>query len=219
MPPTSAAQDGFTLVEVLIALAITVIVAVLAYSGISTVLSGADSLRSSSQNLLEINRALSLINRDLRYFSNRPIRDEFGDLQPALSGGPLTFFPLMLTRDGWHNGQALPRSDLQRVYYFLEEGALWRAYYTVLDRAVDTEPRRLRLLEGVEEFELRFLDSLDSLTVDRDLVVDTRNWARDWVAEPAAQSAAEPPVALEIRLQIQGLGEVRRMYAIPFSQP
>ena len=121
----SARQQGFTLIEVLVALAITAFVAAAAYAGISAVLDGAGQLRSVAQRTEALERALGFLDRDLRQFVDRPVRDEFGEEQPALSGGPLAYFPLSLTRDGWYNTQQLPRSDLQRVHYYLEEGALW----------------------------------------------------------------------------------------------
>ncbi|MFK7829226.1 MAG: type II secretion system minor pseudopilin GspJ [Congregibacter sp.] len=208
-------NQGFTLVEVLIALAITVLVAGAAYSGISAVLSGAEQLRESGQRMVELNRAFSLLSRDLRFIVNRGVRDEFGTLQPALSGGPLAFYPLTLTRAGWHNGQELPRSDLQRVHYYLEDGALWRAYSPVLDRASDAPLQQIRLIEGVESIELRFLASAESLEADRSLVVDTRNWASNWIADPGSPAALVPPEAIEMRLLFEDLGEVRRFYVLP----
>lgn len=210
------AQRGFTLVEVLIALAITAFVAAASYSGISATLSGAQQLRSASERTRELNRALSLLSRDFRQFSDRSVRDEFGAVQPAMAGGPLALYPLMLTRDGWSNSLTQARSELQRVFYYLEEDALWRAYYNVLDRAVDVEPQRMELLAGVNNLELRFLGTLDGLELDNDLVVDTRAWLESWVADPGAGSAVPaPPVAVELRLDLDDLGEIRRLYALP----
>ncbi|MFT4767720.1 MAG: general secretion pathway protein J [Glaciecola sp.] len=209
-------ERGFTLVEVLIALAITVFVAAASYSGISTTLTGAEQLRAASERTRDLNRTLSLLNRDLRQFSNRSLRDEFGAMQPALSGGPLAFYPLSLTREGWSNSLQQPRSELQRVFYYLEDDTLWRAYYTVLDRAVDAEPKRMALLRGVNTLELRFLDALENLEVDGDFVIDTRAWSRNWVADPGAgASVPPPPVALELRLELDDLGELRRFYELP----
>lgn len=207
---------GFTLIEVLIALAITAFVAAASYSGLATVLSGAEQLRAVSERTRDLNRALALLNRDLRQFIDRPVLDEFGELQPALSGGPLALFPLTLTRSGWHNSLQLPRSDMQRVQYYLEDGALWRAYYPILDRASDSRLLRVALLEGVDAMELRFLDSADSLGAGRDLTVDTRNWERNWIADTSAGgSLPEPPAALELRLEMVDMGELRRLYVLP----
>ena len=208
-------QHGFTLIEVLIAVAISAIVAAASYSGIATVLNGSEQLRAAGDRTRDLNRALDLLDRDLRQFINRPVRDEFGELQPAIAGGPLAFFPLSLTREGWHNGQQRPRSDLQRVHYYLEDGALWRAYHRSLDRVVDAQLQRVRLLDDVDSIELRFLESADQLQVDRDLVVDTLRWERNWLGDPGIETPRDPPAALELRLQLADLGELRRLYVLP----
>lgn len=209
-------ESGFTLVEVLIALAVTAFVAAASYTGISAVLSGAEQLRVVGERTRDINRAISLLDRDLRQFIDRPVRDEFGDLQPALAGGPLALFSLSLTREGWHNSRGQPRSDLQRVHYFLDNGALWRSYHLSLDRAVDAQVQEVELLAGVSDLELRFLESIEGLELGQDLVVDTRSWRRNWVALPGvASTPPTPPVALELRLVLEDVGEIRRLYALP----
>ena len=208
---------GFTLIEVLIAMAITAFVAAAAYAGVSSVLSGAEQLRENGGRIRDVNRALTLISRDLRQVVDRPVRDEFGARRPALAGGPLALYPLSLTRAGWHNSLQQPRSDLQRVHYYLEDGALWRAYHVTLDRAADAQLQRVRLLDGVERFEARFLAGIEDLRVDRDLVVDTRAWADNWISDPAGGVGSLPalPAAVELRLELAGFGDLRRLYALP----
>lgn len=208
---------GFTLIEVLIALAISAFVASIAYTSLSTVLLGAESNRDSARRSYEINRAWMIISRDLAQFVSRPVRDEFGELEPALSGGPAARFALSFTRGGWHNPVGNPRSNLQRVNYRLEEDALWRDSYPVLDRAGDTEPREVKLLEGVEAIDLLFLESLAAVQPGSSgTQLDTRSWPESWVADPSQPGAVTaPPGAVEIRLQLADWGEMRRLYALP----
>jgi general secretion pathway protein J len=207
---------GFTLIEVLIAMAITAFVAAAAYGGVSAVLSGAERLQLAQTRTEELNRALAFLNRDLRQFVDRPVRDEYGELQPALSGGPLAWFPLSLTRSGWYNSLGQPRGDLQRVQYYLEDDALWRAYYPVLDRVPSTPRLETRLLDGVTDLEIRFLRQLEGLRVSREGVVDTTGWELNWIPDTSAPSARlEPPLALELRLEIAELGTLRRLYVLP----
>ena len=92
---------GFTLIEVLIALGITAFVATLAYTGLSAAIAGVEATRESGRRTAEINRAWSILSRDLQHFVARPVRDEFGDEEPALVGGPAARFPLSFTRAGW----------------------------------------------------------------------------------------------------------------------
>jgi general secretion pathway protein J len=79
--------SGFTLVEVLVAMAITALISVMAYTGLSSALSGAESMRAAATRAHEINQALSMLSRDLRQVVNRPVVDELGQLSPAFSGG------------------------------------------------------------------------------------------------------------------------------------
>jgi len=208
---------GFTLVEVLIALAITAFVSMLAYTSLSTVMTGVERLRENTDRIYEINRAFMMLSRDLRQFTDRPVRDEFGELEPAFSGGELARFALSFTRTGWHNPNGHPRSNLQRVNYRLEDDGLWRDTYPVLDRMADTEPDSVLLLQGVESLQLAFLGTLEELqTQSGSAALDTRNWAENWVGDGSAPGAVlAPPVAVEIRLQLQEWGEMRRLYALP----
>jgi general secretion pathway protein J len=210
------AGRGFTLIEVLIALAITALVSAAAYAGISAVLEGVEGTRAAAQRTEAINRAFMLLSRDIRQFAERPVRDEFGDLQPALSGGRLAQFPLTLTRTGWHNNSGAPRSHLQRVSYYLEDGALWRLHYRVLDRTVDSEPLTVRLLDDVDDLELRFLPRLDALEPGRGSAIDTVDWAPNWVREVGVDTPLPaPPAAVEVRLRLADVGLLTRLYVLP----
>jgi len=213
--PRSAA--GFTLIEVLISLAITAFVSTIAYTSLSTVISGVESTRQVSDRTYDVNRAWMIISRDLRQFVARPIRDEFGELEAAMTGGRAARFGLSFTRSGWHNPNAHLRSNLQRVNYRLEDNALWRDSYAVLDRSGDSTPQSVRLLGGVEYLELAFLTSLSAVETDGDSTnLDIRNWAESWVADTSTPGVElAPPIAVQISLQLDDWGEMKRLYELP----
>ena len=212
----NAPARGFTLVEVLIAMAITTLISVLAYTGLSSALSGAESLRSASGRAHDINQTLAMLSRDLRQVVNRPVVDEFGQVVPALMGGEMAREPLALTRAGWHNSTAAPRSTLQRVRWWLEDERLWRGYFAVLDRTAGTEAVETAILEGVERFELRFLPTLSAVESDRNDVIDRRNWRDSWIADLSQPGQMpSPPAAVEVLMEVSGLGELRRTYVLP----
>lgn len=207
---------GFTLIEVLIAMAITAVIAVLAYQSLSAVLSGADRVRAQASELHELTRAFNLLSRDLRQVVNRPVRDEFGANRSALEGGMLAREMLSLTRAGWHNSADLPRSTLERVAYYLEDENLIRASWNVLDRTGNSEPRETVLLEQVEAFEVYFLPNIESLEVIRDLDIDRRSWLDNWLADISQpDSLIDPPAAVAIKLRLAGWGELERLYVLP----
>lgn len=212
-------EAGFTLVEVLIAMAITAFVSVLSYQTLSTALVGIESARTESERLHEINRAFAVLSRDIRQITNRPVRDEFGQVASAVSGGELARDPLRLTRSGWHNSTGAPRSTLQRVAYRLEEDRLLRLSYPVLDRTTAIEPTETVLIEGVELFELRFLPSINAVDVDRNQVIDRRFWQENWVADVGfTDQLIDPPAAIEVRVTLRDWGELERLYVMPSFQ-
>jgi len=226
-------QRGFTLVEVLVALSITAFVSVIAYTSLSSVMTGVEAMRDSTRRTYELNRAMMILSRDFSEFVARPVRDEFGDVEYPIVGGPAARFMLSLTRSGWHNPNSHPRSNLQRINYRLENEGLWRDSYSVLDRAGDTEPQTVLLLDGVEYMELAFLGSLSSLEQSRSTDdLDTDDWVESWVDGSSLNNpgASTPvaitnvgnttsnytlPVAVELRMQLAGWGEIRRLYVLP----
>ena len=213
----SSRSAGFTLIEVLIALAITAFVATIAYNSLSTVLTGVESARQTAQRSYEINRAWMIISRDLRQFVPRPVRDEFGETEPAMLGGRAARYALAFTRAGWFNPNEVARSELQRVDYRVEDNALWRDSYAVLDRAPDTQAQSVKLLDNVESLDTAFLGALSEVRPGDDgVALETRNWSENWVADTSTPDASlPPPVAVELRLYLEDWGEMRRLYALP----
>ncbi len=209
-------NNGFTLIEVLIAMAITAFVAVVGYTSLTTVITGVESLRQETTRLEDINRAFQVLGRDLQQFAARSVYDEFGSRLPSMEGGVLAAQTLSFTRTGWHNSVGLPRSALQRVAYYVEEEQLVRASWPVLDRTGAVEPSELPLLENIETFEVRFLGSLDVLEVSRDSEIDRRYWQENWISDVSRpETLVEPPIAVEIRLSIPQWGELERVYVLP----
>jgi len=209
-------QRGFTLIEVLIAMAITAVIALLAYTSLSTVIAGVESVRREADYTYQLNRAFQLLSRDLRQVVERPIRDELDGTESALEGGPLARQTLALTRAGWHNTVGLPRSTLQRVAYYLDDQQLIRASWAVLDRVGAAEPNEVVLLDNVETFEVQFLDQVSQLRINRGIELDRRFWADNWLADVSQPgSVVGLPAAVLIRLQLVDWGEIERLYVLP----
>jgi general secretion pathway protein J len=207
-------RAGFTLIEVLIAMAITAMVAALSFASLSRTLDSVEGLREQGEQITSLNRAWGLLSRDLQHFVDRPVRNEFGAVDPSLFGGEIADSSLSFTRTGWHNTTGRPRSSMQRVRYMVEDETLYRESYLVLDRSSETEPRRVALLEGVSGFEMRFLAPDAQLRSDE---LETEDWPEAWAVGGSAQDQA-PPEAIELRLELDGWGEVRWLYELPRSR-
>lgn len=204
---------GFTLIEVLVASALTALIGVIAYGFLSTALDAQASQQTQADRLNEINLFFVALARDARQAVDRPIRDEFGETQPAVLGGPGTEYLLSLTRGGWYNPRAVARSSLQRVAYGLnEEQEIERVAWHMLDRASEQNVYKAVVLSAVEEIYFRFL-ARDDVRVDPDDV--GKEWRESWPQDLFGNPGAEPlPVAIEVTLTLKDLGEVRRIFAL-----
>ncbi|MCU0806914.1 MAG: type II secretion system minor pseudopilin GspJ [Candidatus Contendobacter sp.] len=117
---------GFTLLELLVALAVFSIMAVAAYGGLRNVLYTRAAVEEQNRRLAAVQLAVYRLEQDIEQAVPRGIRDEYGEPQGALLGGALADDRLTLTRTGWDNPLGQPRANLQRVAYRLRDGRLWR---------------------------------------------------------------------------------------------
>jgi len=196
---------GFTLIELIVVLVIFAVVAVMAYGGLSAVLNARERVLQSLERTAALQKAYVRLRNDLQQLRGRSARDGYGEPQGALAvlpDGAVEF-----TRSGWRNPLGQPRSALQRVAYRLDdENQLVRASWTALDRAQDTEPSLVVVLEQVEDIRWRFLQGND--------------WRDAW--PPAGASGAtldEVPRAVEIVLTLKDLGEVRLLFSATNAKP
>ncbi len=195
-------HHGFTLLELLIALAIFALLAVMAYGGLSKVLATEDILAEQLDRLTEVQRTFTFLEHDILQAVPRPVRNEFGDVQPYLLGrDPLMVRdqPLLaLTRGGYPNPLGARRSNLLRVDWRLKDDDLYRDTWPVLDRAQDTQPRSRRFCTRVERFNLRYLD-------------DKKKWQTQWPPPGQAAQTLVMPLAVEITLELADWGELKRL--------
>jgi general secretion pathway protein J len=201
--------SGFTLIEVMLAMAITAFIAVIAYTGLSAAINASERQQLQVQSLGNIQLTLTVMERDIRSAVRRTVKDEYGDTRPAMAGGTQQEYLLQLTRAGWDNPANQRRSELQRVRYLLEDDELWRESWLVLDR-LDSEEgqQRLLLIAGVTSFELSFLDDSSSSASQSPLGGE---WIDDWSPDAGLERL---PRAVEIRLEIENFGPVRRVFEI-----
>lgn len=189
-------QRGFTLLELLIALAIFAVLGVAAYAGLDAVLGAKDRIEAKSDQLGRLQMLFVLMGRDIEQAADRGVRDNFGDPLPPMFGNDTA---LEFTRAGWRNPAGLTRSELQRVSYGLNDETLTRASWGVLDRAQDSEPRRTRLLENVSTLEIRYLDGAGE-------------WRSEWPA--AGGAGTQLPRAVEVTLDVKEWGRITRMFRV-----
>jgi len=142
-------HHGFTLIEVLIALAIFSVMSMMAYGGLKTVLNARNGTERAAERLREIQMAFILIQQDMQHMMPRSIRNENGEPESALEEDGATDYQITFTRGGNSNPRRPRRSGLYRVAYQLEDSDLKRFVWYTLDRAQGNTPQEMVLLRGV----------------------------------------------------------------------
>lgn len=200
---------GFTLLELLVVIVIFGIFAVMAYGGLRSVLDARRHIEGSLNRTAEFQRAYQRLRDDFINGSGRPIRDGDGAPQAALLFDSFNK-RLEFTRGGWSNPSLLPRATEERVSYFVDDThaddyRLIRRSWRVLDRAQQSEPVDLVLLDQVESVQWRFLDGKLA-------------WQTQWPPQslnlPSGSGTAQvaPPHAVDMTLRTRDWGEVHYLF-------
>lgn len=195
-------MKGFTLLEILIALAIFALLSAISYTGLNAVLDSRERLATENQKWRDLALIFGRIEQDIANAAPRSIRDSSGLNAHALVGQENRKNEdepqLALTRTGF-SGRAGTLAGLQRVGYRLKKQSLEQLVYPVLDQAPRTLPQALTLASGISAFELRYLDSRGA-------------WQPSW---PVAGSKDAMPAAVEVSLVLADEERVKRVFLLP----
>ena len=202
---TPKKQQGFTLLELLIASIIFAIMAVMAYGGLDNVMSNSKASQQALKRLQQIQQSVSVLNRDFSQIVPRSIRDEFGNPQPYLSAGNNIDNLVEFSRGGRVNPANLLRSSLLRIAYQFDDEKLVRLQWPQMDRAQETEAKKTILIDNLNEVTIRFLDQ-------------NAEWQEQWpplnVTSGTDSGNATELIGIEIVLDLKDWGEIRRLYAM-----
>ncbi len=200
---SSQKASGFTLLEVLIAVAIFSIISLSSFTLFNTVLNGDEISKARTTRNNELQRAFLFLERDITQIARRSIRlngekpiesyllttnDSFQVNEQALS----------FVRHGWTNpGLLLPRSDMQAVAYRVVDETLERLHFNFVDAVVGEEPRVRPLLNNVNTVLFEFYDG--------------RKWQESW-------SGKTLPQAIAIEVDTIDFGLIRRQFLVPGNE-
>lgn len=206
-------QSGFTLLELLVAIGIFALMAAMAYGGLNNLLKNSQITDEHAARLTQLQTSFLWLGRDIEQIANRRIRDEYGDSQLALSSTEVGLYQLEFTRGGWRNPVGRARSNLQRVAYSVRENQLIRFYWNVLDRAQDSKPLEVVLLDGVNRMELRFMSGSGSAQKSGQ---GKQEWTDAWPSSAlGTQPSDDPPLAVEVILETEAEGRISRLFRVP----
>ena len=158
------------------------------------------------ERLIDIQRAMDVMQRDIKQIVLRRIRNKAGDSEPyyRLGGDDYDF---EFTRAGWQNFRQERRSELQRVGYLFRNGSITRTYWPVLDRAENTAPQVQQLLERVQEYEIT------GINVQGEEVSD---WSDSFGGVDV--QAADLLIGIRITMEVYPFGSIERLWSLPVTR-
>lgn len=224
---------GFTLLEMMIAVAILAILFSVVYSVINSAVNARMANQTATERLIKLHRGLTLVEQDVDHMIARFSQFPNEDWRPSLdymerSEGVVLSF----SRHGWPITQNQNASSLARVGYelALEEKTqteknknnepsykLYRVYWRNID-SLQIEPSRKRvILRGIKKLTFRFLD-------------ENQKWGKEWPKSEGTTGSEEfnediagsdmgsfqrLPRAIEMTLDMHGIGEIKRLFILP----
>ncbi|WP_371375876.1 type II secretion system minor pseudopilin GspJ [Thalassotalea aquiviva] len=193
-------NKGFTLLEVLIAVALFAIISLASTAMLTNIIESSDANKIKTSQINQLQRAFLVMERDFLQMTRRTIRLEGeAPLKNFIYSSETSFASVEqgigFVRTGWRNpALLLPRSDVQALGYQLEEQTLNRIHYVFADPVVGEEPKVRPLLNGVKSLAFEYY------------------YANKW-QENLPTSDLPEAIAVEIELEEYGL--IRRQFLLP----
>jgi len=190
---------GFTLLEVLIAIAIFSVISMASFSIFQTVLNSDTVTKERTERINELQRGFLIIERDMLQIAKRSVRlngeaPESSFLRTDNESYSNTEQALAFVRHGWTNpGLLLPRSDMQSVAYQLNETVLERVHFNFVDAVLGEEPKVRALISKVEKLDIEFYDG------------------KEWQKTLPENTL---PMAIAIELDTTDYGIIRRQFLV-----
>lgn len=226
MPMTH--QSGFTLIEVLLAMAITVIVALVAYQALDNVMRIVESQKQQQKQAKAINSLFAVLQKDFQQMIPRKVRQPAGNgFKDALFFNPQAEPMLEFTIGGWNNPipWRLQRSHLRRIGFHLQDEKLIRYDWPVVDRYEETKVIKTTLYKGVKTLKIRFLQKQSSQQTESGQPNRGWKWVKKWppgqtdqdfVDDTAMMKGnAQLPLAIELEMELENYGFYKRVIMLP----
>lgn len=206
MTGVNVRQSGFTLLEILIAMAIFSLIGLASTGVLSTVIDSSELSETRFERLQTLQRAMMTLERDILQAADRAVRIDGESNEVVIIGGEDVLDSetdgIAFVRGGWQNPQLmLRRSTMQAVGYRLQEQTLQRVYSNYVDNVTGYEPKVRVLLDNIEDFRVEFY-------------VDKSKDPEDTNAWVSTLQATELPAGIAVIITSTDFGEVRREFAL-----
>lgn len=197
---SEAEQRGFTLVELLVAIAALAVLASVSFRGLSSILEAEAHVQSETRRWNNVAVAIAHMSRDLSQAVPRTVRDSAGSVHASIVVGSSldgSQGQLQITRLG-DGDNASSQGDLRRIEYRLRAGTLEYLVWPATDLAPGAAPSVSPVLENVAGLELRALGQ-------------DGTWSATW---PVGQQANALPRALEARIALASGERITRLFTL-----
>ncbi|CEG56708.1 GspJ family T2SS minor pseudopilin variant LspJ [Legionella fallonii] len=195
-------NQGFTLIEILIALTVFAILATITSSSLYYAFDTRTRVTIQAEKLNTLQLAVSLIQQDTSQAVERAIRGNEMRLFPVFVGQSQY---LEFTRDGDINPQSIEkRSALKRIALLCKDRALLRRTWPTLDSTNKNIYEDKVLLDGVTECHFNYLNQSSQLLPE-------------WREQAVNQNQIKEPLpqAIQINLTLKEWGEMNLLFVIP----
>jgi general secretion pathway protein J len=193
---------GFTLIELLVALSIFGLVSLIAFSGLDSSLKSRERIEQQADRLSQLQKSFHLMRQDFEHAVPRAVRDQLGDLNPKNAFVPVEN-GLLFTRGGRENPLNIKRSNMERIGWGIKENKLVRARWQALDQPNEQIIDEVAYLEDVEALSFRYMG-------------EDRRWIEQWPPLNTLDQGPELPRAVEINVTLSDLGDISRIFLLPF---
>lgn len=194
---------GFTLLELLVALAIFAFLGAMAYGGLAAMLRTAEGTGAAREELAALQRGLRLLEEDMTFVLDRKARDGLGTTRPSFMSGTDGQTLLEFSRSTRPREGLMP-APVERLRYVLDGGNLIRQSWNPPDAARLEPDMSVTLWRDVESISFTFLDAG---------LQTASSWPPPNVENPGL------PRGVEMRLQLKGQGELHRLLLLPELPP
>jgi general secretion pathway protein J len=178
-------ERGFTLIEILLAVALIAVIAALVFGSLSTTLNAIDVARGIAANEQVVRTTMRLMADELSMGVSLPVMPWMG-VNAQQEGQPADTVAF-LTMGQFRGAESERDTEIVRIVYTRERDKLLRLVRRNLYGLSDDSLEQLELIGKVKAFNVRYYDARNNL----------------WVDEWDGRARSKPPGALLIELTLQ----------------